>query len=120
VSDSIERHNMRANMVSAAKAMRRIGRPAAPGESTMQMVRERADMRDHIGWMVWTDVTKKGHTMQAREEWNAMSQHDRDTWIDRAVALMAEDCAQYDAEHPPRGPDDDPNGGLPLPIARIA
>jgi hypothetical protein len=99
--------------------MPRIGRPALPGEATMQMVREREDMRDHIGWMVWTDTTKKGHTMQARDEWSAMSDHDRSTWIDRAVAQMAEDCAKADAATP-RGPDDDPNGGLPLPVARIA
>ena len=107
-------------MGSETPDIRRIGRAALPGEATMQMVREREDMRDHVGWMEWTVVTDKGHTMQAREEWNAMSQHDRDVWIDRAIAHMADDCAKHDAENPPRNPDDDCGGCLPLPIARTA
>lgn len=96
----------------------RIGRTPLPGEATMQMVREREDMRDHLGWMEWTETVGTGHTMQARAMWEALSQHDRDVWIDRAVAAMAESCEDYDADNPDP-PSGGPDGGG-HPLERIA
>jgi hypothetical protein len=92
-----------------------------PGEATMRMVREHPEVLDRMAWNLWAPIAGYASgSRKAAEAWAALSDHDRETWRDRCYARLAEETAQHDAEHPPRGPDDDPNGGLPLPIARIA
>jgi hypothetical protein len=50
-----------------------------------------------------------------RPGWSDLSQETRDEWITRTIAEMREYAETY---RPP--PDDDPDGGEPMPVLRIA
>lgn len=97
----------------------RVGRPAYPGESTVQMLRERPEVLEEMARRWW--ATEHGlFGLDALEAWAALEPDERARWIDSTFESSSAQGARYDeGRRPDNSPNPDGGGGEPLPVVVV-
>ncbi len=96
----------------------RIGRPANPAESTLQLVRENPEVLERMS----KNLFGHEHGIFGREltaQWNALDSAARANWFDRSLAIIEENARTY-VEPDCDDPDPDEELDVEPPKLRLA